>query len=162
MSCVSTVHRETRELNQIRAQHQRRGGRRHRHWSEPRGPRIFNSGCWCEGGGGRNRSSSPGTTCTSSTSSSSSSPPASQEEAPARGRPLEAAAGLPGGLRTPGPRHLLHGVFSGAAGVQGEQLPLSHPGVPPRHHDPDSAGTGGHGGGLDQRLSTRKHKNSWR
>lgn len=168
----SALHRETTEFNQIRAQHQRRGagrqcpghgGHRHRQWFEwPSGPRHFNSGCWCEGGGGRNRSSSAGTTCTCSTSGSSSSHSASQEEAPAGGRPLEAAAGLPGGLWTSGPRHLLHGVFSGAARVQGEQLPRSHPGVPPRHHDSDSARTGGHGCGVDQRLFTRKHKNSWR
>lgn len=167
LSCTlySALYRETRESNQNRAQHQRRGaqrqcsghgGHRHHHWFEPSGPRHFNSGCWCEGGGCRNRSSSAGTTCTCActTFSSGSSHPAPQEEAPAGGRPLEAAAGLPGGLRTSGPGHLLHGVFSGAARVQGEQLPLSHPGVPPRHHDSDSARTGGHGCGVDQRLFT--------
>ncbi|KAI4808379.1 hypothetical protein KUCAC02_000441, partial [Chaenocephalus aceratus] len=63
-----------------------------------------------------------------------------QEEAAAHGGPVAAPPGLPGGLWAPGPGHLLHGMLSGAAGDQGEQLSQTHPGVSPRDHHPEPGG----------------------
>lgn len=164
MLCVSLpIYREARKFNQNRAQHQRRqggplcsgdGGYPKQHWLMPRRPRHFNSGhlshCW----GWRYRSSATGTPAPSTSS------PA-QEEASAGGWSVETPTWLPGGLWAWGPGHLLHGMFSGPARIQGEQLPLPHSGVSPRDHVSEPARKRGHGCRLDQRLFKWRHKNSW-